>query len=64
MIALLVGFLLASAPTLMLVTGIVWPSLVVILQVAAIGGAIVSFVCFWTCVLLVWRLLARLVDAA
>ena len=59
---LILGLLLASAPTLMLVTGIVWPSVVAIFQMAGFGGFLVGTALLVTAVLAVWRVIAALVD--
>ena len=60
--SLAIGILLSALPTLMLTTGIVWPSLVVILQFGAIGGGILGTVSFCSVALAVWRLIACVVD--
>ena len=56
------GLLLGSLPTLMLVTGVVWPSVVIILQLATLGGGLLGLVTLLTAALFVWRLFACLID--
>ena len=62
MVGLATGLLLTSLPTLMLVTGIVWPSVIIILQLATLGSGLLGLVTLLTAALFVWRLLARLLD--
>ena len=59
---LALGLLMASAPTLMLVTGIIWPSVFVVFQIGAIGVGVIGFVVAATAIVLLWRGVARLIE--
>ena len=61
-VLLALGLLFASAPTLMLVTGVVWPSVVIVFQTGTLGAGIIGAVILGTAILLVWKLIAALMD--
>ncbi|MXQ06712.1 hypothetical protein GQ651_02515 [Alphaproteobacteria bacterium GH1-50] len=54
------GFLLSALPTLMLVTGVLWPSVTVILQLAGLGGALILLALAATAVVFVWTVIHAL----
>ncbi len=59
---LTLGLLMASAPTVMLVTGLIWPSVFIVFQIGAIGVGVVGFVVAATALVLIWHAVARLLD--
>ena len=62
MAGLALALVLTSLPTLMLVTGIVWPSVYIILQLATIGAGLLAVVLFVTATLLIWSVVAAIIN--
>ena len=60
MTALAAGFALSALPTLMLVSGSVWPEITIVLRLAGLGGALILLTVAGTAILLVWHLIAAL----
>lgn len=56
------GLLMTSAPTLMLVTGVVWPSVFIVMQVGAVGLGVIALAVLFTAFVLIWQLIAKLID--